>query len=228
MGKSDIHITDWNRILFGNAPPEFLLEALLRAVVMYSALLIALRLMGKRMNNQLTITELAVMISLGAIISLPIQSPERGIINGLLLLTIIVIFQRGLAYWSLKSPKVEKVILGPMDLLVKDGILQIKTCRRLNISSNQISAKLRERNIHQLGEVARLYLEPNGIFSLFKAKNPPPGLCILPIKDKEIRSAQHSLENKACCSRCGFVEDAPPVNRECPFCQNMEWVEAVS
>lgn len=38
--------------------------------------------MGKRMAGQLTTSEMAVMITLGAIVAAPIQLPDRGLITG--------------------------------------------------------------------------------------------------------------------------------------------------
>jgi hypothetical protein len=51
MKKEDIIPWDWQRILFGQAPPEFLLEVLMRTSIIYIALLIIVRLMGKRMGG---------------------------------------------------------------------------------------------------------------------------------------------------------------------------------
>jgi uncharacterized membrane protein YcaP (DUF421 family) len=75
MKKEEVHLADWKRLLMGNATWEFLLEATLRTLLMYVILLTILRLMGKRMNGQISILELAVMISLGAIVSLPCNRP---------------------------------------------------------------------------------------------------------------------------------------------------------
>ena len=100
---SNIRFSDWHRILFGSAAPAFLVEVLVRGIVMYVALVVTLRYMGKRMNGQISITELAVMISLGAIISLPVQAPKQGILEGFVLLFLIYVFQRGLATVSFHS-----------------------------------------------------------------------------------------------------------------------------
>jgi uncharacterized membrane protein YcaP (DUF421 family) len=71
MDPGSIRLTDWKRILFGTAPASFLLEVLARTAVMYVALLVVLRLLGKRMSGQITILEMAILISLGAIVSVP-------------------------------------------------------------------------------------------------------------------------------------------------------------
>ena len=62
--KQDLRLGDIQRILFGEAPPQFLLEVLIRTVIIFLALLVFLRLIGKRMGGVLTISELAVMLTL--------------------------------------------------------------------------------------------------------------------------------------------------------------------
>lgn len=45
MKKEEIRLEDWERILFGLAPREFLLETLIRSLLIYGVLLIILRLL---------------------------------------------------------------------------------------------------------------------------------------------------------------------------------------
>ncbi|MDQ4139865.1 MAG: hypothetical protein M3142_05015, partial [Bacteroidota bacterium] len=105
MKKEEIFLGDWQRILLGNAPWEFMLEVFIRTAIVYVALLITWRLLGKRMSAQLTITELAVMITLGGIASVPMQLPDRGILLGFLGLAIAILFQRGLNLVTFRSRK---------------------------------------------------------------------------------------------------------------------------
>src|SRR5689334_7147777 len=142
MDKEEIFLNDWKRILFGNAPLEFLLEVLIRSVFIYCFLLIIIRLLGKRMSSQLTITELAVMLTLGAIVSVPMQMPERGILQGMELLVLILLFERGLTWLIYKNKKIEELTQGKMSLLVKDGVLQLGEVKKLNISHEQLFAVL--------------------------------------------------------------------------------------
>ena len=79
MKKEDIQPWDWQRILFGQAPPEFLIEVFLRTTLIYLALLVVTRALGKRMGGQLSISELAVMVTLGAIVSPAMQIPQLGL-----------------------------------------------------------------------------------------------------------------------------------------------------
>src|SRR5947209_8437399 len=104
MKKEEIHLYDIKRILLRQAPAAFLLETLLRTLIVYIGLLFIIRLLGKRMAGQLTITEMAVILTLGAIVSPPMQMPDHGIVMGLFILAGIALLQRGLTYVNFKLP----------------------------------------------------------------------------------------------------------------------------
>jgi uncharacterized membrane protein YcaP (DUF421 family) len=225
--EESIRITDWKRLLFGNAPVEFVLEALIRTIIMYLLLLIVLRLLGKRMNAQVTITELAVMISLGAIVALPMESPDNGILVGGLLLLLILVFQRGINYWLFYHPEAEPIIQGEVSVLIQEGIIQIDEMSKTGISKEQLFAYLREKGLDHLGQVERLYQEECGVFSLYSFDSEQPGLSILPEKDIEILKVQKKQENKdkKACAVCGVVVE--PSLKNCPVCKHEDWTNAV-
>lgn len=126
MKKEEIHLDDLSRILFGQAPPEFLLEVAIRALLTYVFLLLIVKLLGKRMSGQLTIMEMAVMLTLGAIVSVPMQTPDRGILQGLLLLLCAVGFQRGISYLGYRSHRMENITQGAPSLLASNGVMHVQ------------------------------------------------------------------------------------------------------
>src|SRR5690606_25427884 len=109
--------------LFGEAPYIFLLEVLLRTLIIYLVFIIIIRFLGKRMAGQLTITELAVMLTLGAIIAPAMQAPEIGILLGIFVLVCVYLFQQGLTLLTFKNNKIEVLTQGKAVPLVQDGIL---------------------------------------------------------------------------------------------------------
>ena len=229
MKKEEIFWGDWQRILLGNAPWEFMLEVFIRTIIVYIAVLITWRLLGKRMNAQLTITELAVMITLGGIASVPMQLPDRGILLGILGLACAVIFQRVYNLITYKSRKAEVLAYGDVGLLVKDGVLQLEQMHDYGISKEQVFAGLRSQKVQHLGEVKRLYLESSGLFSVFKQDNPPPGLSVLPEKDDQLHQTEPPDQAYAACLQCGnIVKQSELKNKACPNCQENNWTYAVA
>jgi uncharacterized membrane protein YcaP (DUF421 family) len=234
MKKDEIYLEDIKRILYGLAPPEFMLEVFLRTVIIYVALLFIVRWLGKRMSGQLTIMEMAVMLVVGAVVSVPMQVPDRGLLQGGLLLLCIVLFQRGISWLGFKSGKIEDLTQGKASMLVKDGILQLKEMKKVRISHQQLYSQLRQENIFNLGAVDRVYLEAHGLFSIFEAEKAKPGLSILPPDDQEIIQTKKQAFNYAAtpvellaCINCGYVKPKTKPEK-CEDCGHEDWINAIN
>ncbi|SNR64215.1 MULTISPECIES: DUF421 domain-containing protein [Hymenobacter] len=228
MKKEEIYLGDWQRILFGDTPGEFTWEVLVRTVLIYLIFLVVMRLLGKRMNAQLTITELAVMLTLGAIVSVPMQTPNRGMIPAVLLLLCVLFFQRGSNWWAFKQRKVEAVLQGNVTLLAKNGVLLLDKLKEERVSHEQLYAQLRDQKITQLGQVKRAYMEADGTFSIFQQEPPVPGLSVLPDLDQRLRRSQETVDSTKACRYCGTV--ATPQSHtgtQCPNCHHDDWTPAV-
>jgi uncharacterized membrane protein YcaP (DUF421 family) len=182
--------------------------------------------MGKRMSGQLTSTEMAVMLLLGAIVSAPMQMPDRGIIQGVLLLFLILFFQQWITNRMRKNETLEQTLQGKVSILVADGELQLRELGAVNISHEQIFAILRGQQIYNLGEVKRLYLESCGEFTTYKEPKPRPGLSILPRTDDEVHKRQRLQEgSEKVCGHCGHLQSLlqKTNTRSCEKCGKEEW-----
>ncbi|WP_343537253.1 DUF421 domain-containing protein [Sphingobacterium thalpophilum] len=222
-------LTDWQRILIGEAPAVFLLEVLFRSLLIFFVLQLVIRGMGKRMAGQLTISEMAVMITLGAIIAAPIQLPDRGLITGIIILGCALVFQRQINLLGFKSTKMEELLQGRETLLVKDGILQLENIAKSRISHQQVFASLRNQGIYNLGEVKRLYLEACGLMSLFESKEPQYGLPLGPVSDQDLRLPD-TVDDKQlmACVHCGAVRKTGlQPEKTCDHCHNKTWTLAI-
>ncbi|MBT1707954.1 DUF421 domain-containing protein [Fulvivirgaceae bacterium PWU5] len=226
MKKEEIYLEDIRRILIGNAPPEFLLEVLVRTLIIYAVVLIVMRLLGKRMSGQVTLVEMALLVMLGAIIGSPIQIPDRGILTALIILVSAMFFHRLMNKLAYRFPAFERLTQGSSSLLVKNGVLQLEQMRKERVSTQQLFALLRGHQIRQLGQVKRVYLEAGGIFSVFRATDAQPGLAVFPPEDTALFE-QHkaSAEGATVCQTCGHVpHDARTV---CSVCGNNTFVHAI-
>ncbi|RVU00313.1 DUF421 domain-containing protein [Mucilaginibacter limnophilus] len=230
MKKEEIHLEDIWRILFGQAPPIFLLEVVFRTVITYVLLLFIVSWLGKRMSGQLTIMEMAVLLTLGAIVSVPMQTPDRGILQGLILLLCAVGFQRGISLIGFNNHKIENITQGKPTTLVKDGVMDLEKMANERISRQQIFAQLRGQNIFNLGMVDRVYLEAAGMLSIYTASKPRPGLPLYPPDDSPFYNgellATENTEGIKVCVSCGKVLKSTEAGR-CPNCEHDEFTHAV-
>lgn len=227
MKKEDIVLWDWHRILFGETPPVFILEVFLRTIVTFALLLVVLRLLGKKMNGQLNLTETSVMITLGAIISVPMQMPDRGIVLGIVALLIILGLQRAIGWWASKDPEVEKVTQGTLSILVKDGVIDLKMMKHLGVSKQDLFSALREQEYHNLAKAKRVYFEACGMLNVYEEHERRPGLAIYPSDEKEMIEHSEKARTHVACKNCGFVAPTNNHSERCPHCGANQWMPAI-
>lgn len=227
MNKEDI-TWNWQRVLFGQTPPAFLLEVFIRTLIIYMILLIVLRILGKRMDGQMTLTEMAVVVTFGAIVSVPMQQPDKGLILGVIALTLAAVFQRGFNWLNIKNEKIEELSQGTMSVLVKDGLIQLDAMKRTGLSKQHLFAVLRREKIFNLGNVKRVYFEACGIFSVYPDAHGRPGLPTFPSNELEFVHTQSNVDQSqiACCN-CGYVMSADKRKAPCDNCGELNWIEAI-
>lgn len=221
MEKELIEINDWYRILFGTATPEILIEVTIRSIILYTVLVFVVRLLGKRTNSILTITERAVFITLGAIVAMPMHGPAHGIIIGIVVLLTVLVLQRSLTRSFFLSKRWEKLMQGQAATLIKDSVIEVRQLEKHFFSRQQLFELLREKDIRHLGQVKRVYIEAGGTLSIYKYENAKAGLSILPVKDVDaiiIKEEKHQA-----CSWCGTVIGKGQAHK-CPNCQHDHWV----
>lgn len=227
MKKEDIIFSDWHRWLFGTAPPSFALEAALRALLIFSVMLLIVRWLGRRMKGQLSITELAIILTLGAIIAGPLHLPTGGLLPSVAVLLAVLAVYRLSNWLAFKYRPVELVQQGDVALLVRDGCLELAALRQHALSQEQFFGLLRNEGIAQLGELRRAYLEANGRLSLYKRPAPPPGLSVLPAADRPPPATGGPAQGRQVCATCGRVPTPTDhAGTHCPRCGADNWVPA--
>jgi uncharacterized membrane protein YcaP (DUF421 family) len=226
--ENAVKLNDWTRILVGEVPASFYIELIIRAAFIYLLLVISMRLMGKRMSSQLGRTEMAATISLAAAIGVPLQTPDKGLLEAVVIALIIVCVQRGISAWSVRQPWFEEFSQGNVDILVEDGVLHVKNMERVRLSRERLVAQLRGEGIKQLGMVMRFYMEANGSFTLISAQNERDGLSVVPRWDKSLNARFIKSDRYIVCETCGYLQQLPYDQKErCRNCKSNKWTAAV-
>lgn len=224
---------DLERILFGDLPWLFLLEIVLRTALLYVYALFMLRLLGKRGMGSLSPFELAIIISLGSAVGDPMFYPGVPLVHGMLVMTVIVLLQRGLTFLTRRSQRIETFVESQASCLVADGSLVLDALNREMLAKDELFTALREAGVEQLGQVRRAYLESTGKVSVFlyPFEEERPGLGLLPVCDDEARSPEYEegdvvaeTGSYACCA-CGQPVRlaSGEVFSACPSCGHNVW-----
>lgn len=233
MKTEEFKLTDLNRILIGEVPGAFFIEVILRTIIIYLMLILAIRLMGKRMALQLNVTEMTAMVALAAAIGVPMQAPDRGILPAAVIAMVVVLAERSITRFTLKSQSAETLFHGDMNVLIEDSVINYDCLKYVSMSKSLVLQQLRAQGIGHLGEVKRLYMESSGAFSLVKLDDPVPGLSVIPENDKDFWAAEERCIDVYVCTNCGnqASQDAKGKaeipNSTCERCHTDKWEQAV-
>ena len=217
-------------MLFGELPGHFLLEVVLRTLVMFIVSFVSLRATGKSAVRQLTVVDLVLIVGLGSAAGDPMFYDDVGLLPAILVFGVVVLSYRGLTKWASTSTRASDWVQGKTTLLIEDGRFAISEFKKEQLGQDEFFMELREGGVEHLGQVRRAYLESSGSVSVFFYEDAQvrPGLPVLP--DLFIKkSARIDKAGSYACSFCGCVE--PFVSQQtakiCPCCQHSEWVLAL-
>jgi uncharacterized membrane protein YcaP (DUF421 family) len=227
MNARPIEAFDFGRMAFGGLPASFILEAIVRFIVLYLTLVTAFRLMGRRMSSQLTRNELMALVSLAAAIGPALQDPEQGLLPPLLVAALVTVIQRSLANLSFRSHRFEDLAEGRVARLVEDGHLVKRALRESQVSRERLFAELRREGVTTLGAVERVYFEPDGSFSVVRAQDAAPGLSLVPAWDSELVEREPKDPERQACAECGAVVPNAQASGACCLCGGRRYLPAV-
>lgn len=144
--------------------PIPLLEKILRPILVYFALVLLLRIFGKRELAQLNPFDLVVLLSLSNTVQNAIigddNSVSGGIIGAITLLSINWLVVR-LLY---DSPRMNHVISGTERILISNGRVDQRALKRELLTEEELLAVVHRQGFEKFSEVAKCVLEPNGAF----------------------------------------------------------------
>src|SRR4051812_3594408 len=155
MDPSKFTLFDPKRLFIGDQPASFLIEIVVRAFVTYIVLLVAARLLDKRVAGQLSVLELTIVVTLGAAIGVPLEVPDRGMLPAVIVLAVAVIYQRVIGKATFRSRRAGHILEGHNERVVIDGRILVDAIEKLAISRERLFAMLRQLQILQLGQVKR-------------------------------------------------------------------------
>lgn len=226
MQQHPFRLDDWHRFLFGNASWPFLFEVLLRTSVTYILIVVAMRLLGRRVAAQYTLFEISVVVTLAAAIGVPLQAANRGMLPPFIIALVAVVLQRLLARVGAAHRRIETFISTDVSLLVRDGRFELNELVRAAMPREKFYEAMRLRGLQHLGQISRLYMEPSGAFSVVLADPVAPGLSVLPEFDDELRRESQAPGWSACLN-CGHtVKTGNQEAEACSECSASIWVNA--
>ena len=140
----------------------------LRTAVVYGAILLGLRLAGKREVGQMTPFDLVLLRLLSNAVQNAMVGPDSSLVGGLAAAAVLILLNVSVGRLAAKSGTVRGLVKGHARLLVNRGILVQKNLDDEGITRGDLMQALREHGVATLEDVRLAVLEVDGTISVLK------------------------------------------------------------
>ena len=178
-----------------------MIAIVLRTFILYTLVIVALRLMGKGEIGQLQPFELVVIIMISELAAIPTQNVGIPLLTGIIPILVLLLTNLTLAWISLKSEKAREIICGTPSILIHHGKISEEGLKKNRYNLTDLLEELRIKNVPNIADVEFAILETNGQLSVFQRtekkqtvpKNIPPstqyeGLPLTLIMDGKVKN----------------------------------------
>lgn len=186
--------------------------SVIRTILLYIVIILAIRIMGKRQIGELQTSELVVTLLISDIAAIPMQNTEQSLLSGIVPILILIVCEIIISFLMLKRAGFRRIICGKPIVIISDGKINQSEMHRLRMSTEDLSEELRQQGIFNIEDVGFAIVETNGKLSVLKKpekdiptaeelgiKTNDKGLEVVVISDGEI--SKYSLKI------CGLSRD---------------------
>ena len=161
----------------------------MRTIILYAALILAMRLLGKRQIGQMEPSEFVVAMLVADLASIPMQNNAIPLVNGLVPILTVMGLELILSHLSLKSIRLRKLLCGKPVILIDNGKIIQENLRRTQVTLDELSGHLREKDVLDIQTVQYAILETNGNLSVFPYPSEQPATA----RDAGVKAAKQYL-----------------------------------
>lgn len=185
---------------------------IIRTIIMYAFVIMAIRLMGKRQIGELEASELVVTIIISEIAAMPITNIEVPLSTNIIAMLILVILEVLMSFLAFKSPGIRSLLYGRPSVFYQDGKLNQDEMLRQRFNIADIMEEIRSNGVCNLAEVEHIVMETNGNVSvILKSEHSPVTPKQLNIQTETVRMSYIIIDNgtviKSCMKRLGLNDE---------------------
>jgi uncharacterized membrane protein YcaP (DUF421 family) len=144
-------------------------EFIVRGAIVYIALLVMVRLSGRRTIGQFTPFDLLVVMLLSEAVSNGMSGGDNSVGGGLIIAATLIVLNGGIGLLVARSRKMEVLVEGDALLIGRDGVFFDKVMHRNRIGELDIEQALREAGCAR-HEMQCAFLESDGSITIMKRK----------------------------------------------------------
>ena len=137
-----------------------------RAIILYLALILAIRLMGKRQVGQMEPAEFVVTMLIADLASVPMQDQAIPLFSGLIPIFIVLAIELILSVLIYHSIPFRRFFCGKPVILIQNGKLLSQNMQKTRINADELTEQLRLQGVVDITTVQYAILETNGSVSV--------------------------------------------------------------
>lgn len=143
-----------------------MISTIIRTFIIYCAVSVCVRLMGKRQLGELQPGELVITILMSEIAAMPIGDNSIPVINSLIPLILLVSFEIINSLIDRKSVRFRHLTEGKPVTIIRNGELLQKELKNLRFTINDVLSGLRQKDVFDIEDVQYAVVETNGTLSV--------------------------------------------------------------
>ena len=143
-----------------------MLISFIRTLILYSVLILVIRLMGKRQIGEMEPMEFVVTMLLANLAAVPMQETGIPLLAGLIPILVVLSMELLLSVLVYRSVGARKLLCGKPVILIEKGKLLEQNMKKTRITPDELTEFLRIEGIVDIASVKYAILETNGEMSV--------------------------------------------------------------
>lgn len=141
-------------------------QVIITVFVTYPALIVLLRIAGKRSLSKMNMFDFTITVALGAVFASTVISRDISIADGLIAISMLLTAQFLISRLSLAQTTFEDLIKAKPTLLFHEGKFFHEDMEAVRVTKAEIFASIRQAGIACTDKVHAVVLETNGVLSV--------------------------------------------------------------
>ncbi len=151
-----------------------MLIVIVRTFILYTLVIVVIRIMGKRQVGELQPFELAITIMISALAAIPMEDIGIPLLYSIVPILLLLGFQEILSLLNLKSPKARSLICGEPSIIIENGEFKERELKSLRVNLNDILEQLRIKGYHTIEDIEFAIMETTGDISVIPKSQKRP------------------------------------------------------
>lgn len=166
-----------------------MISTIIRTVILYIVVTLAIRLMGKRQIGDMQPNELVITLLISEIAAIPLQDMNQPLLVGVGAIFTLIVLEITVSILAMKSFFVRKMMSGRSVVLIKNGEIDQQSMKDVRMTVLDLIELLRAQEVFNIDDVAFAVLEVNGELSVLLKKDAQP----VTIRDVDIKAPDDAL-----------------------------------